>query len=298
MEVLRETSSARRYVRELQHTGEKVALIPTMGALHEGHLSLVREGRRSCGRTVATIFVNPTQFAPTEDLDQYPRTLDEDLHQLEQEGADAVFIPEIETMYPAGCTTSIMPPRIAKSLEGEFRPQHFAGVCTIVLKLFHCLPCDTAVFGMKDYQQWRVIDTMVTDFQLPIEVVAAEIVRDPDGLAMSSRNRYLSSSERQQALAIPWALEQVRSHVRNGSVKVDELQCKLLHHLANGKQLLTRGSGDQEKSESLGVDSVDYARIVDARSLEPVDSIDREVVVLVACRVGSTRLIDNCVIKL
>ncbi|MGC6442657.1 MAG: pantoate--beta-alanine ligase [Rubripirellula sp.] len=286
MEILYTPADARRYVLQRQREGESVAVVPTMGALHDGHLSLVEIGKQQCDRAAATIFVNPTQFAPHEDLDQYPRTLEQDLQRLQSLGTDAVFVPEVAAMYPDGCSTSIVPPRVANRLEGQHRPEHFGGVCTIVLKLFQCLPCDVAVFGRKDYQQWRVIESMVADLNLPVKVVAGEIVRDPDGLAMSSRNRYLSVAERQSALVIPQALDQLVSQVTQGQKDVALLQANLLRSLDGG------GIEDSAR-----VDSVDYAVIVDAKTLEPILELDRPAVALIAARVGATRLIDNRLIE-
>lgn len=293
MELLHDPQAARNFVKRVQQNGERVAVVPTMGALHEGHLSLVRLAKLKCDRAVATIFVNPTQFAPGEDLDKYPRTLDQDLEQLQQNGVDAVFVPEVSTMYPAGCTTSILPPRVAEGLEGEIRPEHFGGVCTIVLKLLQCLPCDAAVFGEKDFQQLRVIESMVEDFNLPIKVIPGEIVRDPDGLAMSSRNRYLTSVERSRALAIPRSLDCLVADVANGIIDVKELQRRL--------ELRLMGDSDATQEPKvgggrLGVDSIDYAVLADANQLRPIDSLDQPSVALIAARVGETRLIDNRVI--
>ena len=287
MEILHTPADARSYVLRHQREGQSVAVVPTMGALHDGHLSLVEIGKQYCDRVAATIFVNPTQFAPHEDLDQYPRTLDQDLSRLRSLGTDAVFVPEVASMYPEGCTTSVLPPRVANRFEGQYRPEHFGGVCTIVLKLFQCLPCDVAVFGRKDYQQWRVIESMVEDLNLPIRILAGEIVRDSDGLAMSSRNRYLSDAERQSALVIPRSLDQLLSEVRQGERDVERLQASLLKCLM--------GDG---VSDSACVDSVDYAVVVDAESLEPISKLDRPAVALIAAKVGATRLIDNRVIEL
>src|SRR6056297_732753 len=198
MKLLKTASDAHRFVSEMRREGQSVGLVPTMGALHEGHLSLVRAGRGRCDATVATIFVNPTQFAAGEDLDKYPRTLDADLAALEAAGCRGVFVPEVAEMYPPGCTTSVDPAEIARPLEGAFRPTHFRGVATIVLKLFHILPASHAFFGQKDLQQLRVIESMVRDLNVAIEIVGCPIVRESDGLAMSSRNRYLDDGQRRR----------------------------------------------------------------------------------------------------
>lgn len=306
MELLRDPDIARDYVKKLQASGESVAVVPTMGALHEGHLSLVRIAKERFGRAITTIFVNPTQFAPDEDLDKYPRTLEQDLEKLRGIDTDAVFVPDVNTMYPAGCTTSILPPDVANVLEGEFRPEHFGGVCTIVLKLFQCLPCDAAIFGRKDYQQWRVIEAMVEDLNLPIQIVAGEIIRDPDGLAMSSRNRYLSETDRLKAVAIPRSLQELRADIEVGVRDVGELQFRLSNRLRgvplgrddriSGGVVIESSQRQSESAGQPGVDTIDYAVIVDSKTLQPITRLNQPAVALVAARVGSTRLIDNLLI--
>ena len=200
----------RAVVRELQHAGKSVGLVPTMGALHQGHLSLVRRAKSDCDVAVATIFVNPTQFAPHEDFSRYPRTLESDLAALAAAKCDLVFVPSREEMYPPAASTFVEPPQVAQPLEGVFRPGHFRGVATVVLKLFNIIPADKAYFGQKDFQQALVIQRMVADLNVPVQVVVCPIIREPDGLAMSSRNRYLSPSERQQGLALSRALNLVQ----------------------------------------------------------------------------------------
>ena len=179
-------------LRVARADGKCIALVPTMGALHEGHLSLVRAAQEQCEYVAVTIFVNPTQFAPTEDFSQYPRTIEEDLQALRDLNVDLVFMPEKDHLYPEGFSTYVLPPAVADPLEGQFRPEHFRGVATIVLKLFNLLPADIAFFGQKDYQQCQVIRRMVEDLNVPIEIQSCAIIREADGLAMSSRNRYLT----------------------------------------------------------------------------------------------------------
>jgi pantoate--beta-alanine ligase len=251
-----------------------------MGALHQGHLSLVHASARRCDHTIATIFVNPTQFGPEEDLGRYPRTLDSDLQGLRQAGATAVFVPDRADIFPAGFSTFVQPPEVAKSLEGEFRPTHFCGVATVVLKLFHLLPASHAFFGRKDFQQVRVIEVMVSDLNLAIEIVTCEIIRDPDGLAMSSRNRYLSAEDRPRALRLSIALGEFETLLREGERDAERLQ-QIMQTV-----LLADGKGN-------GVDQIDYAKIVDPITLAPIDRIENQAVALIAARVGSTRLIDN-----
>lgn len=260
---------------------DTVGCVPTMGALHPGHLSLIAQSRSLARWTVATVFVNPTQFAPGEDFERYPRTLKADLAALEQAGVDAVFTPDTAELYPPGYSTAISPPKVAADLEGSRRPGHFAGVCEVVLKLLNIVRPNVACFGRKDYQQYLVIRRMAADLNVPTRIHACETIREADGLAMSSRNRYLSDVERRRAAAIPRSLLRCRQayHDVNGGVTVAEAVL--------GKELQT------------AVDSIDYAVIRRADDLEPPrsangrDAADESLVALVAVRIGSTRLIDN-----
>ncbi|MCC9602082.1 pantoate--beta-alanine ligase [Stieleria sp. JC731] len=261
-----------------------VGLVPTMGALHDGHLSLVAMSRSRCDDSIATIFVNPTQFAPGEDLDKYPRTLERDLEKLTNAGCDAVFIPSTDEMYPPGSSTMVVPPKVALPLEGKFRPEHFRGVATVVLKLFQILPASHAFFGQKDFQQLRVIETMVDDLNVPIEIVSCPIVREADGLAMSSRNRYLNVDERQRSLCLSQALAEVEAAFKGGQREVKTLTEILHRHLPPAANTNT-------------VDRVDYAVIVDSQSLKPIERIESSAVTLLAAHVGTTRLIDNCILR-
>lgn len=266
-------------VRMLQRAGKMVGLVPTMGALHEGHLSLVRRAKSECEVAVATIFVNPTQFAPNEDFSKYPRTPEADLQLLGSANCDLVFVPSREEMYPKDASTFVEPPQVAQPLEGAFRPAHFRGVATIVLKLFNIIPADKAYFGQKDFQQALVIQRMVGDLNLPVQVVVCPIIREADGLAMSSRNRYLSSSEREQALALSRALNLVQEQVSRGVRDASILKGQM-----------------QEVLETAGIVRVDYATIADQKTLAEVTRLDRPAVALIAAFVGTTRLIDNCLL--
>lgn len=248
-----------------------------MGALHEGHLSLVAASNRECDFTVVTIFVNPTQFAPHEDFAKYPRTLEADLEKLAAFKVDAVFAPSNEEMYPPGFSTYVEPPAAASPWEGECRPGHFRGVATVVLKLFHAVPADVAYFGHKDYQQSVVIRRMVEDLNLPIEIRVLPTVREPDGLAMSSRNVYLSPQERQRALALSRSLQLAEQSTTQGERSAKTLRERMLETLHSG-----------------GVTDIDYVAIVDPETLAPVDELTGPAVALIAARVGTTRLIDNC----
>ena len=260
--------------------GSRVGLVPTMGALHEGHLSLVQRSRDECDYTVATIFVNPTQFGPHEDYSRYPRTLDSDLGALRDLGADLVFIPTREQLYPSGFSTYVAPPKIAETLEGACRPGHFRGVTTIVMKLFQILPATIAYFGMKDYQQLAVIRQMVEDLNVPIRVQGCETVREKDGLALSSRNRYLSEPERANALSLWKALQSAAQLVAERVYEVDRLEKRM-----------------EEVLYDQGAQSVEYARVVDERNLETLTRINGRAVALIAAQVGKTRLIDNLILQ-
>ena len=278
--VISEPFEMRALIDRLKREGKTVGCIPTMGALHAGHLSLARESVTATDVSVATIFVNPTQFAPGEDLDLYPRRLEEDLKLLGTIGVDYVFCPQAETMYPAGSSTSVVPPKISKKLEGEFRPTHFAGVATVVLKLLNIVGPTTAFFGQKDFQQVAVIKQMVADFNVPVKIETCPIVRDEDGLALSSRNAYLSEDEREIALTINRTLKHIQQQIQDGQRDSFEVVTEMRQMLIDG-----------------GVSSIDYVAVVNPQTLEPAsDPIDLPVALLIAVYVGKTRLIDNCVV--
>lgn len=276
MKIIESPLEAYKLVAQWRQAEQTIGLVPTMGALHAGHLALVERSRRECDKTIATIFVNPTQFAPHEDLNRYPRTLDDDLLGLEQLQTDMVFLPNSEQLYPPGFSTYVQPPQVALPLEGVFRPVHFRGVTTIVLKLFNILPASVGYFGQKDFQQLTVIRQMVVDLNLPICIEGCETVREADGLAMSSRNRYLSSEQRHTALSLWRALSAARQHVELGCRDVSELERVMERTLRDG-----------------GIERIDYARVVDRQNLETIDKLDRPAVALIAAHVGATRLIDN-----
>jgi pantoate--beta-alanine ligase len=256
--------------------GRRIGLVPTMGALHTGHLSLVKRAKAECDLAVATIFVNPTQFGPNEDFSKYPRTLEFDLTELRQVQCDYVFVPPANEIYLPGHSTYIEPPRVSQRWEGEIRPGHFRGVATIVLKLFMMAPAHVAYFGRKDYQQVAVIRAMVEDLNLPIRIATCDTIREPDGLAMSSRNRYLSPDERTKALRISQALKEAKSLVDGGETRVGVLEAAMESHL-----------------NAAPVDRIDYARIVHGETMEPLQEVVSPAVAIIAVRLGSTRLIDN-----
>jgi len=278
--VFHEPVQLRAEIRQAQADGKRVGLVPTMGALHQGHLSLVAESQKSCDLTVVTIFVNPTQFAPGEDFEKYPRTLDADLQLLSHFDPVWVLAPEVDAMYPPGGTTVVKAPEIALPLEGKFRPVHFDGVATIVLKLFQVAPADAAFFGQKDYQQVRVIEEMVRDLLVPIEIVRCPIVREADGLAMSSRNRYLSPEEREIALSISQSLRGATQRIEAGETNAPSLKDKIERELRDA-----------------GFRAIDYVSIANPHTLESVETITGDVVILVAAKVGNTRLIDNVLVS-
>lgn len=275
-QLFEQIDATREWVRAAQRSGESVGLVPTMGALHEGHLSLARAAREQCDRVIASVFVNPTQFAPGEDYERYPRDLQEDAARLAEVGVSAVFAPSVETMYPPGSGATIDVGSAAEPFEGASRPSHFAGVATVVAKLFHIAPADRAYFGQKDYQQTVVVRRMVADLNFPIEVVVCPIVREPDGLAMSSRNAYLKPEQRQQALALSRGLEIARA----------------LHAAGERKAETLREAVCQEVLATLGVE-LEYVALMAEGTVEEVAQIEGPVVVAVAARVGQTRLIDN-----
>lgn len=277
--VVSTVRAMRGIVQAVQRSGRRVGVVPTMGALHDGHLSLVAASRAACDATVVTIFVNPTQFGPNEDFSRYPRTLEADLAKLAAAGADYAFVPEVAEMYPAGATTSVEPGDVAKPLEGQFRPGHFRGVATIVLKLFQAVPADAAFFGQKDFQQQLVVRQMVADLLLPIEIVVCPIVREPDGLAMSSRNVYLSADERRKALSLSRALQAAESLVAKAERDAANIAAQMRATL-----------------RAAGVESIDYATVVDAKTLAAIDRIESTAVALIAARIGTTRLIDNAIL--
>jgi pantoate--beta-alanine ligase len=295
--VVTTCAEAYRAVQDARAAGKSVGVVPTMGALHEGHLSLARASHAECDFTVATIFVNPTQFGPKEDLARYPRTLDVDLQSLASCNADLVFVPTNEEMYPAGFSTYVEPPQAAQPFDGQLRPGHFRGVCTVVLKLFNVIPADRAYFGQKDYQQSLVIRRMVLDLNLPTQIRVCPIVREPDGLAMSSRNRYLSSAERQQALALSRSLRLAVDCFLPERLPKSLETSEVLYPISQGER---HPEALREKMRHVltdaGISQIDYIAFVEPETLAEVVEIVPGTVVLIAARVGTTRLIDNVIL--
>jgi len=281
MIVTADIAEVRRQVRAARSAGRSIGCVPTMGALHAGHVSLLEAARARCGFTVATIFVNPTQFAPQEDLSKYPRPLTRDLELCAAAGAGLVFTPTVQELYPPGFSTWVEVAGISQSLEGTSRPTHFRGVTTIVMKLFQIVQPDAAFFGAKDYQQQLVIRRMTLDLDLPVEIVVCPTVREPDGLAMSSRNVYLNPQERRSALALSQALTLAEQRLRRGETDIAAIEAAMRQHLASQPLV-----------------APDYAAIVDADTLAPLTAPQRRMTALVAAKVGTTRLIDNRTMEL
>ena len=276
---LADTADLRRWVRAERAAGRRIALVPTMGYLHEGHLALVDEARRRADTVVMSIFVNPLQFGPGEDLARYPRDLPRDRRLAESRGVDALLVPAEAAMYPPGSEVRIVPGPTADRWEGAARPGHFTGVLTVVAKLFHLVEPDFAVFGRKDIQQAVLIRQMVRDLDWPLALVVVPTVREPDGLALSSRNAYLEADERRRALVLSAALRAAHEAFRAGT------------HGAREVSAAARGVLGTEPSVS-----VEYLAVTEPRTLAPVDTVDADTVVALAARVGRTRLIDNIIL--
>ncbi|MCL6520178.1 MAG: pantoate--beta-alanine ligase [Armatimonadetes bacterium] len=281
MLILHTINEAREYISNARREGKKIGLVPTMGYFHEGHLSLMRRARVENDVVVVSLFVNPAQFGPNEDFARYPRDVDRDARLAEEVGVDVIFNPSVEEMYPEGYATFVNVEGITETLEGEFRPGHFRGVATVVLKLFNILPADRAYFGLKDYQQLLVVKKMVNDLNLPIEIVPMPIIREEDGLAMSSRNTYLNNEERRAAVVLYKALQYANELVKYGLTDGKRLEHEVEEYIR--KEPLAR---------------IDYVAVRDPDNLAPVVEISKPVVLLLAVRIGSTRLIDNAVLPM
>lgn len=280
MKIIREVAAMKSYVKDIRSKNETICLVPTMGYLHRGHLDLMRMGRPMADHLIISIFVNPTQFGPNEDLDKYPRDMDHDTKLAESVGVECIFFPDPSEMYPQGYATYVNVERITEGLCGKSRPIHFRGVATVVLKLFNIIKPDVAVFGEKDYQQLQVIRRMVEDLNLDIKIVAHPTVREEDGIAMSSRNRYLSPEQRKNALVLRRSLLYAQSRVKAGEKDMARIREEVVKMI----------------SETPGC-SVDYAEIVDAHELCPVERLGSTAVMALAVKFGSTRLIDNITLE-
>ena len=276
MLTVRTQDDLRHQIACWRQAGDTIGFVPTMGALHEGHLSLVHLARQRADRVVASIFVNPAQFGPGEDFARYPRQPETDAPLLEAAGCDLLFLPDVDTMYPPGSATFVDPAGAAEGLEGSFRPGHFRGVATVVCALFNLVRPDVTVFGEKDGQQLAVVRQMVRDLHIPVEIVPGPTVREADGLAMSSRNAYLSPEERQAATVLHRALQTARESIAGGERSGDAIRRRL-----------------QEVLDSEPRAKVEYAEVVDAGTFRPVETLTGPLVLPLAVRIGGTRLIDN-----
>lgn len=279
MNIHEEIADVRQLSRAARFTGKRIGLVPTMGALHEGHLSLVRAAKSQCDLVVVSIFVNPTQFGPNEDFAKYPRAFERDCELLENEGVDLVFAPSVEEMYPAGAVTYVTVEGVSDKLCGRSRPGHFRGVTTVVSKLFHIVEPDLAFFGQKDAAQVAIIQRMVRDLNMPVGIVVCPIIREPDGLAMSSRNAYLTPEQRKSALVLSRALRHVQQVFEQGE--------------RNPAKLIEVGKAVVAEEPAV---RLDYLEVVDPETLEGLRIISSKSLVAIAAFVGTTRLIDNTVV--
>ncbi|MEP6687000.1 MAG: pantoate--beta-alanine ligase [Gemmatimonadales bacterium] len=269
----------RRWVGEERSAGRRIALVPTMGFLHEGHLRLVDEGRRRADRVIMSIFVNPLQFGPSEDLDRYPRDLPRDRALAEARGTDALFVPTVEVMYPSGSEIRVVPGATAERWEGAARPGHFEGVLTVVAKLFHLVEPDVACFGRKDIQQATLVRQMVRDLDWRLEIVVVPTMRESDGLALSSRNAYLDADHRRRAVVLSTALRAAHETFRAGERSAAVLLAVVRRVLATQPTV-----------------KLEYVALAEPATLAPVETVDTDTVVALAARIGRTRLIDNIIL--
>ena len=281
MEVIKKKDKMRGLVDEAKARGETVGLVPTMGFFHEGHLELMRRARAECDVVVVTLFVNPTQFGPGEDLDAYPRDFELDRALAEGVGVDYIFAPEVEEMYPEGAATFVEVEELHRVMCGRTRPGHFRGVATIVSKLFNIVPAHRAYFGQKDAQQLVIIRKMAADLDFPIEIIPVPTVRESDGVAMSSRNTYLEPEEREQAIALHRSLEAARLLVEQGQRQAGKIR-----------------SAMENLISTFPLVNLEYISICDNIFLRPLEELSGEVLVAVAARIGRARLIDNMVFKI
>ena len=273
-------SEMKEVSQSIQKQNLTIGLVPTMGCLHEGHLSLIKRSLESCDKTVVSIFVNPTQFGPNEDLDSYPRPLESDIEKLDEMGVDILFHPSKEEMYPTGYKTFVEIKNITEQLCGKSRPDLFQGVATIVLKLFNIIQPQNAFFGEKDWQQLAVIENLVKDLNLDVAIIRVPLVRESDGLAMSSRNRYLSVQERQSALSLSRTLQKAQDQIRQGITSA-----KTINNLIQKRLLETEGA------------KIDYISICDPVNFKEKEQLRGRTLIALAVKIGPSRLIDNCIIE-
>lgn len=276
MQIVNSKVEMKKISQDFRNNGYKIGFVPTMGYLHEGHLSLVRQAKKENDKVVVSIFVNPLQFGPNEDLDKYPRDLERDKALLEKEGVNVLFYPSVEEMYPKDFLTKVSVRKITEVLCGASRPGHFDGVCTVVTKLFNIVKPDNAYFGKKDYQQLKVIERFVKDLDMDVNIVGMPIVREPDGLAMSSRNVYLSEEERKSALSLNKSFKVVEDALAKGVRSAEEIRKRVIDFISSHPYT-----------------KIDYVEIVDPETLEKVVEIKSNFLLALAVFVGKARLIDN-----
>jgi|LSQX01.1.fsa_nt_gb pantoate--beta-alanine ligase len=282
MKIIKRVSEVRSEVKNLKDKKNVIGLVPTMGAIHQGHISLVRGSKKECNITVVSIFVNPTQFGPSEDYEKYPRDIQRDILLLQEEGVDILFMPSVEEMYGKKSLVSVEVSELSEKFEGNLRPGHFKGVCTVVCKLFNIISPDKSYFGWKDAQQLVIIKKMVKDLNMPIEIVGCQIFREQDGLAMSSRNVYLSPEDRKNSIALYSGLKKIKDMVE-------------VENIRDTSSLIVEG---KRVAESFSGVELDYLSAVDTNTLEPLDKIKGEVLILGAIKIAGVRLLDNMLIKL
>lgn len=280
MRVIEKISDMKAAVKSQKESGKSIGFVPTMGYLHDGHMSLVRASKMENDFTVMSIFVNPTQFGPNEDYDKYPRDMNRDVRLAEEAGVDIVFAPTVQEMYPDGYKTYVNVEGLTETLCGKSRPGHFRGVTTVVCKLFNIIQPDKAYFGQKDAQQVAVVKKMVKDLNMNLEIIMCPIVREPDGLAMSSRNVYLKPEERKAAVILSRSLFEAEDMIKNG----ERDKAKIIRHITR-----------KIMSENLA--EIDYVQVVDAENLQEIESINGKVLIAIAARFGGTRLIDNTIVE-
>jgi pantoate--beta-alanine ligase len=279
MELVKTIESVRKYIKEARSNGKKIGFVPTMGALHIGHISLIRVAAKDCDFVVVSIFVNPTQFTPGEDYEKYPRPIDKDLEICEQNDVDLVFLPEQDQMYPNKNLTWVDVEKLTEPLCGRFRPGHFQGVTTVCAKLFNIILPDAAYFGQKDAQQAIVIKKMVADLNMPLEIVICPTIREPSGLAVSSRNNYLTEHQRKDAAVIYKSLQKCQNLVETGTTSVKKLTTEM----------------DQVLKEVPSIE-IQYVNILNAETLEEIEKVSGKVLIAVAANIGPARLIDNIIV--
>ena len=280
MKIIESVEQMQAESESLRRTGNIISLVPTMGFLHEGHLELMRVARKNSDKMVMSLFINPTQFGPSEDFETYPRDTEGDLEKAQSVGADIIFMPVVEEMYPENSQTIVKVERVTQHLCGLSRPGHFDGVTTVVAKLFNCTKPHVAIFGQKDYQQLAVISRMVMDLDMDIRIIGVPIVREPDGLAMSSRNSYLNPDERNAALCLKKSLELAEKMFYDGTADAGRIKAAV-----------------EALIQSQALTDIDYVSICDPVSLEEIKTLGDESLLALAVRVGKTRLIDNCLIR-